>query len=85
MRNHCLREAIVAALLVLCAACAPLPTPPEESAEWRAPKAYRTGSNIAVRDYGGSNTVVVKPIAGDPGSKTGWGEPPPKPPPGAGG
>jgi hypothetical protein len=54
---------MVAALVpLLCAACA---TTPEQSAdvEYYAPKVYRTGSNIAVKDYGGANVEVTKPDA----------------------
>ena len=85
MRVHRTRDALAAAMLLLCTACAALPEDTADTAEWRAPKVYRTGSNIAVRDYGASNTVVVKPTPGEPASKTGWGEPPSKPPAGAGG
>jgi hypothetical protein len=57
------RRLMIPALLpLLCAACA---TTPEQSAdvEYYAPKAYRTGSNIAVKDYGAANVQVMKPDA----------------------
>ena len=42
---------------VLCAGCT---TTPQQTAdeEYHAPKLYRTGSNIAVKDYGSENIEI---------------------------
>ena len=47
----------VAALVLLCGGCT---TPPQQTAEddYHAPKMYRTGSNIAVKDYGAENIEI---------------------------
>jgi hypothetical protein len=42
--------------LVVCIGCARLPS--EKTSEVREQKYYRTGSNIAVRDYGAENIEV---------------------------
>ena len=47
----------IVASLVVCIGCAPLP--PDKTSEAREQKIYRTGSNIAVKDYGAENIDVV--------------------------
>jgi hypothetical protein len=42
--------------LVVCIGCAPLP--PDKTSEVREQKFYRTGSNIAVKDYAAENIEV---------------------------
>lgn len=55
--------AIVAAGLVLAAACAS--PSPEKDADWHPEKIYRTGSNIPTRDYGAENIEVGKTDVSD--------------------
>lgn len=54
----------VASLLLL-AACA---SAPEQTAEYHAPKVYRTGSNIPLKDYGAPtlNLEIVSPEVMNP-------------------
>jgi hypothetical protein len=63
---------------LLCAACATAPKQSED-VEYYAPKVYRTGSNIAVKDYGAENIEFFTPQIVDqanhqvrciPGAKT---------------
>ena len=44
--------------IALCVGCA---SAPEQDAEYHAPKIYRTGSNIPVKDYGAENIEVGGP------------------------
>lgn len=55
------RAIAAAALLGLCAACA---SQPQQQAQQHEEKIYRTGSNIAVKDYGiADNVQTVDPKA----------------------
>lgn len=54
------RSLIAVSALLLCAACASTPQQSAD-ADYQAPKVYRTGSNIAVKDYGAANIDVVDP------------------------
>ena len=54
---------VVAALVLTCVGCES--TPPQQDAEYQAPKIYRTGSNIPTKDYGAENIEVSKPNAAD--------------------
>lgn len=53
-----------ASALLMCAACTSTPEP-QADADYQAPKIYRTGSNIAVKDYGAENIQVGKPDVSD--------------------
>jgi len=44
--------------LLLCAGCATAPREESADVEYYAPKIYRTGSNIAVKDYGAENIEI---------------------------
>jgi hypothetical protein len=55
MFNRTIAGAAGALAVMLLAACA---SAPEQSAETREQKYYRTGSNIAVKDYGAENIEV---------------------------
>lgn len=62
-----MKGSLTAAILALslCAGCA---TPVEHSADVDsyAPKIYRTGSNLPVKDYGAQNIEVGKPYTANP-------------------
>lgn len=47
--------ALAALLLIACAST------PQQAADAREQKIYRTGSSIAVKDYGAENTEVASP------------------------
>ena len=56
------RETLLSVAFVglLCTGCATSPEHPAD-VEYYAPKVYRTGSNIAVKDYGAANIDVFSP------------------------
>ncbi|HSU44940.1 MAG TPA: hypothetical protein VLN42_12045 [Casimicrobiaceae bacterium] len=57
--------ALAALLLAACASA------PDQSADAREQKIYRTGSNIPVKDYGGANIDVGKPDVATPLNRPG--------------
>ena len=63
--------AVAASLMVLLAACAS--PSPEQDADARQDKVYRTGSNIPVKDYCAANIDVGKPYAANPMQRPGAG------------
>jgi len=52
--------------LALCAGCAETP---HQEADWQAPKIYRTGSNIPVKDYGAEKIEVASPDIINPSNR----------------
>jgi hypothetical protein len=56
MKNVIASHVLTGSALLLCVACA---SAPENTADYHAPKVYRTGSAIAVRDYGAMWDVKV--------------------------
>ena len=61
-----IRSLGVVFVALLCAACAGTP---QQEADWQAPKIYRTGSNIPVKDYGAENIDVAGPDVINPSNR----------------
>ena len=51
---------------LICAGCAETP---QQEADWQAPKIYRTGSNIPVKDYGAEKIEVASPDIINPSNR----------------
>lgn len=56
----------VAVVSFLCAGCAETP---QQEADWQAPKIFRTGSNIPVKDYGAEKIEVASPDVINPSNR----------------
>lgn len=66
MRKHTLIGAMIA--LPLCAGCA-LPPERTSDADYYAPKTYRTGSNLPVKDYGADRVDDGAPYLANPANR----------------
>ena len=65
MSHRAIAAALAALLLIACASA------PEQSADAREQKVYRTGSNLPAKDYGAANIEVGKPDATNPMQRPG--------------
>jgi hypothetical protein len=65
MFDRTISGALGALLLVACAST------PDQAADAREQKVYRTGSNIPIKDYGAENIEIGKPDAATPMNRPG--------------